>query len=208
MSFANTLEDPLLGGISYTNDTALNPRPQAGSPALAGAVAGAPMAASYRGAFSGATDNWADGWTALSTLGYLAAAEEPTGESFGDWAVRYNLPVGLDGPGDDADGDGLVNAVEFALGSNPMGENDDRAPAGTVVDVEGQLYPAVTYTRSTTAAGAQVQVEAASDLGFESTLELVEVSVEDLGDGTERVTVRTTNPSEGETFFRTRVTVQ
>jgi hypothetical protein len=102
----------------------------------------------------------------------------------------------------------LVNAAEFALGSNPMGENDDRAPAGTVVDVEGQLYPAVTYTRSTTAAGAQVQVEAASDLVFESTLELVEVSVEDLGDGTERVTVRTASPSEGETFFRTDVTLQ
>ena len=167
---------------------------------------GAPMEAGYRGAFSGPTDNWADGWTALSSLGYLEVAEEePSGESFGDWAVRYSLPVGLDGPGDDADGDGLVNAVEFALGSNPMGGNDDRAPAGTVVDEGGQLYPAMTYTRSTTASGVQVQLEAAADLGFGSTLELVEVSVEDLGDGTERVTVRTASPSEGETYFRAQV---
>jgi hypothetical protein len=163
---------------------------------------------SYRGAFSGPSDNWADGWTALSQYGYLKPAEPVTGESFNDWATRNGLPAGQDGPGDDADGDGLTNAVEFALGSNPNGENDDRAPAGTVVDVDGQLYPAVTYTRNTTAAGAEVQVEASIDLGFEAELELVVVSVVDLGDGTERVTVRTASPSEAETFFRTQVILQ
>jgi hypothetical protein len=208
VSYGNTLEDPIFGGVSYTNDLALNPRPQAGSPALGGALPGAPMEVTYRGAFSGPSDDWADGWTALSSLGFLAAAVPSTGEGFEDWAMRNNLPVGQDGPGDDADADGLLNAVEFALGSDPNGENDDRAPAAIVVDVDGQIYPAVTYTRSTTTTGAQVQVDAANDLGFETTLELVEVSIVDLGDGTERVTMRTASQLDGEVFFRTQVTLQ
>jgi hypothetical protein len=76
-SYSNTMENPLLGGISYTNDLALNPRPQSGSPALGNAAAGAPMAVTYRGAFSGPSDNWADGWTALSSLGYLSKVITP-----------------------------------------------------------------------------------------------------------------------------------
>jgi hypothetical protein len=64
------VQGALLGGISYTNNGGLDPRPQVGSPALSGALAGAPVATSYRGAFS-PTDNWANGWTALAMLGYL-----------------------------------------------------------------------------------------------------------------------------------------
>ena len=74
--FTNTIESALLGGISYTNDLGLDPRPQAGSPVYVDVRAGAPVATTYRGAFSGPTDDWADGWTALSSLGYLKAAEE------------------------------------------------------------------------------------------------------------------------------------
>lgn len=69
--FLNTIEEAMLGGISYAPDQGLDPRPQAGSPAFENVVAGAPVAVSYRGAFSGPNDNWADGWTALSQLGYL-----------------------------------------------------------------------------------------------------------------------------------------
>ncbi|MCB1129163.1 MAG: hypothetical protein KDM81_21875, partial [Verrucomicrobiae bacterium] len=73
--FLNTIEDAMLGGISYAADQGLDPRPQAGSPAFENVVAGAPVAVDYRGAFSGPSDNWADGWTALSQLGYLKPAE-------------------------------------------------------------------------------------------------------------------------------------
>jgi hypothetical protein len=55
-SYTNTVEDPLLGGISYTNDAVLDPRPQAGSPAFNNVLGGAPVAANYRGAFSGPGD--------------------------------------------------------------------------------------------------------------------------------------------------------
>jgi trimeric autotransporter adhesin len=70
----NLVTNALLGGISYTNDSGLDPRPQAGSPLFHTVRPGAPTPVSYRGAFSGPSDNWADGWTALSRYGYLKLA--------------------------------------------------------------------------------------------------------------------------------------
>lgn len=72
--FMNQLADPMLGGISYSNDRVLDPRPKAGSPVYQDVLAGAPMPVNYRGAFSGPDDDWADGWTALSQYGYLKPA--------------------------------------------------------------------------------------------------------------------------------------
>lgn len=72
--FNNTVQDALLGPISYNPDGVLDPRPRAGSPVFNNVLAGAPMAVNYRGAFSGPSDNWADGWTAVSQYGYLKPA--------------------------------------------------------------------------------------------------------------------------------------
>jgi hypothetical protein len=68
----NTVEDALLGNISYTNNLTLNPRPRAISPAFDN-VAPQPaglVTTDYRGAFS-RRDHWADRWTALSQMGFL-----------------------------------------------------------------------------------------------------------------------------------------
>jgi hypothetical protein len=79
---SNSLQNAQLGGISYTNNGALDPRPQPGSPALNNVLtppAGL-AAVNYRGAFA-PNDTWADGWTALSSLGYLSpasACSQPT----------------------------------------------------------------------------------------------------------------------------------
>jgi len=72
VSRSNTVENPLLGGVSYTNNLGLNPRPQAGSPALGNALA-APAGltpTTYRGAFN-TNDFWAHKWSAIYKLGYL-----------------------------------------------------------------------------------------------------------------------------------------
>jgi hypothetical protein len=69
---SNTVENPLLGGVSYTNNLGLNPRPQAGSPALGNALtppAGLTQV-NYRGAFN-TNDLWVHKWSALYKLGYL-----------------------------------------------------------------------------------------------------------------------------------------
>ena len=40
-------------------------------------------------------------------------------DNFDQWASNAGLPVGLDGPAADADGDGIVNLLEYALGTPP-----------------------------------------------------------------------------------------
>ncbi len=79
ISAGNELADPMLAGISRDlGGMALDPRPNAGSPALTGADFGGPLAKTshefftpveYRGAFG--SKNWALGWTALDALGYF-----------------------------------------------------------------------------------------------------------------------------------------
>ena len=69
----NTIEDPVIASISRTNDGNLDPRINAGSPALDGAKLISNDffdAVPYRGAF-GNRDNWALGWTALDANGHF-----------------------------------------------------------------------------------------------------------------------------------------
>lgn len=75
----NTIIDPVLGGISRTNDGGLDPRISAGSPALSGASLIANDffdAVPYRGAFNN-SNNWALHWTALDASGYFGDLVEP-----------------------------------------------------------------------------------------------------------------------------------
>jgi hypothetical protein len=87
----NVQVDPQLRGISRTNDGGLDPRPQAGSPLLAGARAvpadGFYTPVDFKGAFD-ANGLWIDGWTFLSQAGFLAPAGSPD---------RPTLAVTLDG---------------------------------------------------------------------------------------------------------------
>jgi hypothetical protein len=75
----NTVQDPLLGGISYTNNHGLDPRPKGGSPALSNVASqGAGLTpTTYRGAF-GTNDQWAHKWTAIYDLGYLSGVYVPS----------------------------------------------------------------------------------------------------------------------------------
>ncbi len=125
---------------------------------------------------------------------------------FAAWLAGYNVPVGQDGPDDDPDGDGITNRLEYALGGNPMVAGSGEWPAGVEVEADGIRYPAVRFTRNRAANGVEITVSASTTLLFATPLPVVE-SVEDLGNGVDRVTVRSTQPLSGvETFFfQTRV---
>ena len=72
----NTIENPMLCGISRTNDGVLSPTLEIGSPANTGAVIPTDdffTQVDYKGAF-GQLNNWATGWTALSQYGHFGAA--------------------------------------------------------------------------------------------------------------------------------------
>ena len=72
----NDVVDPLLGGISWSQDKMLDPRPATTGPAYqnVGTVPndGFFDQTTFRGAFG--QDNWAAGWTALSVGGYFSDA--------------------------------------------------------------------------------------------------------------------------------------
>ncbi len=75
----NTIANPSLRSISYTNNRQLDPRPATGSLALSGAgsfTGDGLVATDYRGAFK--DSNWAAGWTKLWTDGYFSLASAGT----------------------------------------------------------------------------------------------------------------------------------
>lgn len=130
--------------------------------------------------------------------------------SFADWKADKGLPMGQDGPGDDPDGDGLSNVVEFAFGTHPMQSQSRALPANRTHSEGGMEYPAVTFIRRKSLNGANIVVEAFNGIPFGTPTGTTQVGQpEDLGDGTERVTIRGQTPLRDTQryFFRTRVQV-
>ena len=71
---SNIIADPMLMGISRTANGGLDPRPQAGSPALVSSLMAPNNGFLQSAAFKGAFDQnnlWLAGWTALSQLGVI-----------------------------------------------------------------------------------------------------------------------------------------
>ncbi|HXP91558.1 MAG TPA: hypothetical protein VN931_11600 [Fibrobacteria bacterium] len=77
----NDVANPMLGGISWTANKGLDPRPSSTGPAYqdVGTVPadGILEQTTFRGAFG--QDNWAAGWTALSTGSFFSDASNTTG---------------------------------------------------------------------------------------------------------------------------------
>lgn len=119
-----------------------------------------------------------------------------TGEqtSFDSWKKLYSFIVGInDGPGDDPDRDSLPNFAEFQFGTDPTAVGSGQKPGGTKVIISGKSYAAIQYTRNPKAAGGSIQVRASNSITFAAPVSTVE-SVETLGGGLERVTVRSSIP--------------
>lgn len=142
-----------------------------------------------------------------SVVNITLAGPSPT---FAEWKADKGLPIGQDGPGDDPDGDGLSNIVEFAFGTHPMQAQSRALPANRRHSEGGVDYPAVTLVRRKSLNGANIVVEAFTSIPFGAPAGTTQVGPsEDLGDGTERVTIRSQTPLRDAQrhFFRTRVQV-
>lgn len=142
-----------------------------------------------------------------SVVNISLAGPSPT---FAEWKADKGLPVGQDGPGDDPDGDGLSNVVEFAFGTHPMQSQSRVLPANRTHSEGGENYPALSFIRRKNLNGANIVVDAFTSIPFGSAVGTTQVGQpEDLGDGTERVTIRSQTPlrSLQRYFFRTRVQV-
>ena len=71
---------------------------------------------------------------------------QPAGTSFASWAAQKGLTGNDALHTADPDFDGLNNLLEYALGLDPSSASGNPTKAGTV-DVAGQLYLTLTYTR-------------------------------------------------------------
>ncbi|MEL7118835.1 MAG: T9SS C-terminal target domain-containing protein, partial [Bacteroidota bacterium] len=151
-----TQEDPTLAGISWDRDGGLDPRLDAGSPALTGAAIpssnedGTLIKPPFRGAF-GNQLNWADGWTALADNGY-----------FGDLATPEPTPLVTITDADIEAGGTLTldPANEYLLDGNVFVEDGATLiiPAGTVI--RGQAVPSTGDISSTLVIARGGRIEA------------------------------------------------
>ncbi|MFA6546933.1 MAG: ethylbenzene dehydrogenase-related protein [Limisphaerales bacterium] len=73
---------------------------------------------------------WATGAALAILLAGTAVAATP--QTFTEWAAQ--LPGGSNGPNDDADGDGILNLVEYAYGMNPLQAGREGLPRVTSAD--------------------------------------------------------------------------
>ncbi|HEY9509615.1 MAG TPA: immunoglobulin domain-containing protein, partial [Verrucomicrobiae bacterium] len=129
--------------------------------------------------------------------------------TFDQWANAFTFPAGQSDPEDDADGDGIKNAFEYYFGSNPTSAVSGAMPTGSSVNVGGQNYPAITFIRSKNTGGVTLIPQASSNVNFSQLFGTVVDSVVDLGNGTERVTIRSTvnSATQATQFLRIQLSI-
>jgi hypothetical protein len=132
------------------------------------------------------------------------------GTVFGWLGEHFNaterLQPELGGLAGDADGDGLANLIEYALGQDPrLPAPASARPWAGVSSLNGEVHPTFTFTRRLASNDVSLAVEISNDLvnWRPGEAELVTVSSTTNG-GLETRTYRTNLPSApgGRTFFR------
>src|SRR5690606_31936478 len=91
------------------------------------------------------------------TISFTPVPSGPAGW-YDVWAAQSGLPPGERAPDFDADHDGQLNLLEFALGLEPLiVDQPDVMP--TTVETGGKVYPAITYIRRGEIGGVALEVE-------------------------------------------------
>ena len=124
--------------------------------------------------------------------------------SFSDWADGYGLPEGQNAPEAAPAGDGIANALKYALGLDPTRPARREMPAKSIEEVDGDDFMAMAIARSDSTQGVTFIVEVSDDLQvWESGPEHTEV----MDDTESLLRVRDTTPvsETDERFIRLRI---
>ena len=165
----NSIEDPMLRGISRMTDQGLDPRPKAGSPALSGASA-LPAdddfftPADFRGAFGFA--NWAAQWTAVDAYGIFGNLE-------GGFGTEEVIVTDADLTGDAEwtnDKTYILDGFVF-LEQGTLNIQPGTVVKGKEVPTSGDNASALIITR-----GAQIDAEGSAEFPIIFTAEIDDVS--------------------------------
>jgi hypothetical protein len=161
----------------------------------------------------------------LTPMEVLATGSEPWDVDldlrcahYDEWrrrCFRRDASAAQTDPSEDPDGDGLPNAVEYALDLSPLHAEASGLPVGflTTGPVAGAVYHAVKYRRRAGTSDLTCYVQTSTNLlvwsGSPSSPETTEIQVTPLGAGMEEATARTVNPVSGLSshFLRVIVTV-
>lgn len=132
----------------------------------------------------------------------------PAATGFAGWPALAELPEAQRGKNATPANDGVANLIKYALGIPPLQSASSRLPS-KIVEGEGddEGFPIVSYIRVKDLSGITTQVQVSADLGFSSDIATTPIGIEDLGDGTERITIRSNASfsSQSKQFFRIRV---
>ncbi len=135
--------------------------------------------------------------TKLSVKGQLVATRTiggTTPPTFADWTASHfpgQTDPSIVGPGADPDNDGLPNFVEYALGLDPTVENKATRPVTVTLDPSNQNEVVVQYIRPKGLSANSVNYAfRTGDVIGNWTPLLATEEVTDLGNGTEKVTIR------------------
>lgn len=99
-----------------------------------------------------------------SPFGVTFVKSVTVGDGFADWIATFDLPEGERGAGDDPDGDGIDNLLEYALGGNPAVANRDLLPVIGVESEGDSAYLSIGYSKNALATGIDYVVEVSADL--------------------------------------------
>lgn len=134
------------------------------------------------------------------------------------WAQSHfsNLPTGRDSPmalpGEDPDGDGLYNIVEFALGTNPNAIDDDHALVTAAEMEDENVSVTIQFLRRNDEPDLGIEPEISYNLESwqPGTDHLEAISSQDLGNGYDMIRMKILPPPEtvdaDSVFVRVRVT--
>jgi hypothetical protein len=123
--------------------------------------------------------------------------------NYSEWRARCfrrDAPSEQTGLQADPDGDGLVNAAEYALDLSPMDVETTGLPQGhlTTGPVTNALYHGMNYRRRAGTSDLSYYVQVSTNLtdwqGSSAEPQTEEVEVKPLADGMEEVTIRTLQP--------------